>query len=184
MSQGIIWWISLFVVTNLWCVRATALSKDMYVDLKKRERVRYALGLNISVSVGFYRSGEFYFCRKINLREGRTRDIISSGGKKWPSNGAVNAPFGQNKCCVRLVVEIDRALFSGRIFLPSLYTWLTSNRCLEDMFSKVVRINSEVYIKKPYYFLLDSTGFFFAINYLNDNGRRCRNRKNFDEISE
>lgn len=88
--------------------------------------MRYALCLNISVSVGFYRSGEFYFRRKINLREGRTRDIISSGGKKWPSNGAVNAPFGQNKCCVRLIVEIDRALFSGRIFPSSLRTQLIS----------------------------------------------------------
>jgi len=72
--------------------------------------------------VGFYRCDEFYFRRKINLREGRTDDIISNGGKKWPSNGAVNAPFGQNKCCVRLVVGIDRTLFSGRIFLSSLRT--------------------------------------------------------------
>lgn len=58
------------------------------------------------------------------------RGIISSGGKKWPSNGAVNAPFGQNKCCVRLVVKIDRALFSGRIFPPRLcVTNIEPKRC-------------------------------------------------------
>lgn len=116
--------------TNSRCVRATVLSKDMYWPKEEKKRVRYTLRLNISISVGFYRSDEFYFRHKINLREGRARDIISSGGKKWPSNGAVNAPFGQNKCYVRLLMDIDRALFSGRIFPPRLRaTNVESKRC-------------------------------------------------------
>jgi len=78
--------------------------------------------LNISVSVGFYRRSEFYFRRKINLREGRAGDIISNGGKKWPSNGAVNAPFGQNKCCVRLAASDRSCFIFRRIFsLVSVY---------------------------------------------------------------
>jgi len=56
------------------------------------------------------RGGEFYFHRKINPREGRTCDIISNGGKKWPSNGAVNAPFEQNNCCVRLAARRTRSI--------------------------------------------------------------------------
>lgn len=37
--------------------------------------------LNISIRVGFYHSDEFYFRRKINVREGQANDIISNGGK-------------------------------------------------------------------------------------------------------
>lgn len=111
--------------------------RKTHINLEsKRERGRekdVCLRLNISLRVGFYCGDEFYFRHKINLREGRAGDIISNGGKKWPSNGAVNAPFDQNKCPVRPSHRAARSIalyLQGKIsFLRfSFHTQLTPNR--------------------------------------------------------
>lgn len=119
-----------FVATNS-SAFARSHYRKTYIDLKKREREWDASRLNISVCVGFYRGDEFYFRHKINLREGRAGDIISNGGKKWLSNGAVNAPFGQNKCCVRLRWRSIALYFHGESSIFVYATNIESKRCSE-----------------------------------------------------
>lgn len=91
--------------------------------------------LNIIVRVGFYRGGEFYFRRKINVREGRTGDIISNGGKNGRQMGRLMRPS----------VKINAAF----VFLSGLGSDGNDRSCfifranLLSVFAQAINIESE-----------------------------------------